>query len=126
MFYPYVPTLTVIASTNAALFVFLFLGSTLAHSHIWISFGKLENFFVSPAMHQIHHSDNPKHFDKNMGLSLSIWDRMFGTAHLTPEFEEIHFGLGEKENKEFLTLPQLIWSPFVRAFKGLFGRRATL
>ena len=52
----------------------------LQHSHMWIAFrGMLGRIFVSPAHHQVHHSDNPKHFDKNFGSCLALWDWMFGT-----------------------------------------------
>ena len=120
--YPFYPTLTVIASTNIALFAFLFFGSALGHSHVWISLGKLEKFIISPAMHQIHHSTQPKHFNKNFGLALSIWDRMFNTAHLTPAYEEIQFGLGNEDHK-FLTLNNLMLTPFKRSYRKIFRKK---
>lgn len=122
--YPYYPTLTVIASTNAILFVFLFLGSALGHSNIWVSFGAFEKVFISPSMHQIHHSNVPKHFNKNFGLALSIWDRFFGTLYLTPSYEEIEFGLGA-EDKKFQSLKNLILDPFQRSFKKLLKPNKT-
>lgn len=120
--YPFYPTITVIASTNAALFLFLFFGSALGHSNVWISFGKLEKYIISPAMHQIHHSTTPKHFNKNFGLALTIWDRMFGTAYLTPTYEEIEFGLGV-EDKKFLTLNNLIFTPFKRSYRKIIRKK---
>ncbi len=39
----------------------------------------LGRIFVSPAHHQVHHSANPKHFNKNFGSCLALWDWMFGT-----------------------------------------------
>ena len=35
--------------------------------------------FLSPSLHWIHHSDNPKHFNKNLGTVFTFWDRVFGT-----------------------------------------------
>jgi sterol desaturase/sphingolipid hydroxylase (fatty acid hydroxylase superfamily) len=36
----------------------------LQHSQIWTTFtGVLGRIFVNPAHHQIHHSDNPKHYN---------------------------------------------------------------
>ena len=38
-------------------------------------------FLVSPQAHRVHHSTNQEHYDKNYGLTFSIWDRIFGTYH---------------------------------------------
>jgi len=61
--------------TNLFSFVFLFYGANLCHSHVKLKyFNWLENIFISPLQHQIHHSTNPIHFDKNLGAKLAIWD----------------------------------------------------
>ncbi len=52
----------------------------LQHSHIWIAAtGAWGRILLSPAHHQIHHSSDPAHFNKNLGAYLSIWDWLFGT-----------------------------------------------
>jgi sterol desaturase/sphingolipid hydroxylase (fatty acid hydroxylase superfamily) len=80
-------------NANIGLVAFNLFGGTLRHSHIWFSYGpQLEKFFISPAMHQIHHSAERRHFDKNLGYHLAIWDRLAGTLHI-PEGREI-FALG--------------------------------
>ena len=61
-------------------FLFNMLGSNLRHSHVWMTFGPLERWFISPAQHQIHHSS--QHRNANLGTCLTIWDRMIGN-HLT-------------------------------------------
>ena len=38
-----------------------------------------EYVFVSPSHHRVHHASNIPYLDKNMGMALIIWDRMFGT-----------------------------------------------
>ena len=63
-----------ILGVNLFGFMFNALGANLRHSHIWLSFGRLEYLFISPAQHQIHHSKNPQHHHKNLGICLSIWD----------------------------------------------------
>jgi hypothetical protein len=35
-----------------------------------------------PAHHHVHHSANPKHFNKNFGSCLALWDWMFGTLYV--------------------------------------------
>ncbi|NRB18989.1 MAG: sterol desaturase family protein [Rhodobacteraceae bacterium] len=71
------------------------------HSHIWISFGPLlERIIISPAQHQIHHSDQPAHFNKNFGQSLALWDWMFGTLFVIRRKEQLSFGLGGVETQK--------------------------
>jgi sterol desaturase/sphingolipid hydroxylase (fatty acid hydroxylase superfamily) len=83
-----------IFSVNLFGFAFNFLGSNLRHSHIPVSFGFLENIFISPKQHQIHHSKKNQHFDKNFGVSLSIWDRILGTLVYSKEVQQkMHFGV---------------------------------
>lgn len=83
-----------VLSVNMFGFVFNFLGSNLRHSHIPIRFGFLETIFISPRQHQIHHSQNPEHFDKNFGVSLSIWDRLSGNLVYSQQTKgKLSFGL---------------------------------
>jgi sterol desaturase/sphingolipid hydroxylase (fatty acid hydroxylase superfamily) len=71
------------------------------HTHLKISFGSFVNrIILCPHYHQLHHSANPKHFDKNFGLMLSIWDRIFGTLHIPEPNESFLFGLGP-EGREY-------------------------
>jgi sterol desaturase/sphingolipid hydroxylase (fatty acid hydroxylase superfamily) len=59
--------------------------SHLQHTHLWIPFtGVWGRLFVSPAHHQIHHSDNPADYGKNLGGYLAIWDWAFGTLKVPP------------------------------------------
>ncbi|MDB5554070.1 MAG: Fatty acid hydroxylase/Sterol desaturase [Rhizobium sp.] len=82
------------------------------HSHINIRFtGVLGVLLHSPAHHQIHHSDNPKHFDRNMGYMLSIWDWMAGTLHMPRLGERITLGVG-REGEEHDSVGNAIWVPF--------------
>jgi sterol desaturase/sphingolipid hydroxylase (fatty acid hydroxylase superfamily) len=90
----------------------------LHHSHLWISFtGPVGHVILSPAHHQIHHSDNPKHFDKNFGAFLSIWDWMFGTLYM-PERrrERLVFGVGHFAPHEHTVVGGMLM-PFVAAWK---------
>lgn len=102
-----------IAGANIFLFTFNLAGGALRHSPFWISFGpRVERWVISPAMHQIHHSDKPEHYDRNMGGSLAVWDRWFGTIHI-PRGREIEgFGIGE-ETRDFRSLEVIMVRPFV-------------
>ncbi len=52
----------------------------------------------APAHHQVHHSTNPKHFDKNLGYCLSIWDWAFGTLYVPKKGEKFSYGLGHEDS----------------------------
>lgn len=51
------------------------------HSPIDIHFGPLRRLLVDNRFHRIHHSLEPRHFDKNFSVGLSLWDWAFGTAY---------------------------------------------
>lgn len=104
-----------IFGTNYAVILSNSLASNLRHSHIWFSFGPyLEYIFSSPAQHQIHHSNNPRHFDKNFTVHFSFWDWIFGTLYRTTSKEEnITYGIGAEENKNY----QTVWANMVYPFK---------
>jgi sterol desaturase/sphingolipid hydroxylase (fatty acid hydroxylase superfamily) len=53
----------------------------------------IEYLFVTPSHHRVHHASNIPYLDKNMGMVLIIWDRLFGTfAEEIPE-EKPRYGL---------------------------------
>ncbi len=39
----------------------------------------VEAVFVTPSHHRVHHASNVRYLDKNMGMVLIVWDRIFGT-----------------------------------------------
>lgn len=83
-----------IMGVNAVFMLFNFVGANLRHSHIWIDFGPvLSRVLISPAMHQIHHSIDPRHYDRNYGEVFALWDWMFGTLYVPKGREEIVFGV---------------------------------
>ena len=95
--------------------IFNSLAANLRHSHIWLSFGpRLEHIFNSPAQHQIHHSRDPRHFNHNFGINLSLWDWWFGTLYVTNhQPEPLTFGVGPKDNVRYSRLGALILRPFL-------------
>ncbi len=97
---------------GVAAFLFLSLGANLRHSHVKLKYPSwLEKFLISPYQHQIHHSNAPEHYNKNMGGKFAFWDLMFGTLIRSKEVEKVEFGLGE-EDKDYDTFAKnLIISP---------------
>lgn len=82
-----------ILGVDAFGFLFNFAAANLRHSHIWISFGRFEKLFISPAQHQMHHSVD--HANVNLGSVLSIWDGMLGTRQYAIRKVPMRFGIGE-------------------------------
>ena len=54
----------------------------------WIEF-----IFVTPSHHRVHHASNIPYLDKNMGMVLIIWDRMFGTFAEEMDNEPPKYGI---------------------------------
>jgi sterol desaturase/sphingolipid hydroxylase (fatty acid hydroxylase superfamily) len=109
--------------TNALMLAFIYTFLHLRHSQLWIpARGWLGRIVQSPAHHQIHHSTDPKHFDKNLGLCLSIWDWAFGTLYVPDRREELNFGLGA-ESHEHDGLASVLWLPVKKGLGPFFRRR---
>ncbi|TLU99292.1 sterol desaturase family protein [Dyadobacter luticola] len=51
----------------------------IVHTEHINKLGWLEYIFVTPSHHRVHHASNVQYLDKNMGMCLIIWDRIFGT-----------------------------------------------
>jgi sterol desaturase/sphingolipid hydroxylase (fatty acid hydroxylase superfamily) len=101
---------------NVFLFLFSLLGSNLRHSHVPFSYGRfLEKWFISPKQHQIHHSK--KHFNKNYGGYIAVWDRVFGTLCLSQSVKVMKFGLRNEQMKDYKSLIDLIFRPFINLVK---------
>ncbi len=110
-----------IADSNAIFVLFVHAYVHLQHTHLWIPFrGIWGRLFISPAHHQIHHSTDPAHFNKNMGSCLAIWDWMFGTLHVpSREPEKLTFGV-EQEGPALHDVHAMSWS-LVLPFIGLWS-----
>jgi sterol desaturase/sphingolipid hydroxylase (fatty acid hydroxylase superfamily) len=85
----------ILGGSNVLIFISSWLLTYLQHSHLWMSFhGNLGKLLVSPAHHQIHHSVDPQHHNRNFGSTLAIWDWLFGTLHIPAERrEQLRFGV---------------------------------
>lgn len=52
-----------------------------------------ESIFVSPSHHRVHHASNIIYLDKNMGMVLILWDKIFGTFQKELSIEKPVYGL---------------------------------
>ncbi|MCP4443279.1 MAG: sterol desaturase family protein [Aureispira sp.] len=106
----------VFLGVNVLSFGFLLFGANLRHSHVKLRYWSfLEYIFISPVQHQIHHSNNPKFFNKNMGSMFALWDWLFGTLALSKTAKNIEFGLGE-EDEQYSSFWKNIYMPFYNIF----------
>lgn len=112
--------LVTVLGVNIFVFMFNVAGSNLRHSHVAIHYWTwLERWLISPAQHQIHHSTLPRHFDRNFGAVLAIWDRIGGSLTLSEPDTELQFGLSTTADAQEQSLRTLYLRPFYEAFKGL-------
>ena len=118
------PVASTLFGLNVVTFLFYVAGYNLRHSHIWLNYPVwLSRILISPAQHQIHHSSDPKHFDRNLGLVFSFWDQLFGTHYIPREREALTFGLSREEPNPYGSLAQLYAKPFAQAWATLRASR---
>jgi len=74
----------------------------------------LRAIVVTPNMHHIHHSTDSGHYNKNFGVLLSFWDRLFGSYCALPgkEILALEYGVSGQTGPDVLKLPQLLLLPF--------------
>ena len=105
---------------NMLLVVFYVAGYNLRHSHVWLPLkGLLGRLFISPAHHQIHHSDAERHYDRNFGFIFAFWDWAAGSLYVPEKYEKLSFGLADGEHREFDSVRQLYALPFVKLLRRL-------
>lgn len=89
----------------------------LVHTQV---IGKLhpvfEYIFVTPSHHRVHHASNLRYLDKNMGMVLILWDRIFGTFQAeVPEKEDIKYGLTKQPDD--IGPVNIIFHEFIALYK---------
>ncbi len=101
-------------------FLFNLSGANLRHSNTFLSYGGvLEHLFISPAQHQLHHSEASEHHHKNYGSCLALWDWLFGTLLVARERQILHYGLGDDPAEAPRRLHQVLFSPMLQSLRAL-------
>ena len=79
----FIPSLMFQLSTVSLGYFLIFLRwyTRIYHANLKSNFGFLKHVLVTPQSHRIHHSIERRHFDKNFGVFLTVWDRLFGTLY---------------------------------------------
>ncbi|MCA6365275.1 MAG: sterol desaturase family protein [Bacteroidetes bacterium] len=65
----------------------------LIHTRFVGKLGPFEWILSTPSHHRVHHASNVPYLDKNMGMVLIIWDRLFGTFAEERDEEPVRYGL---------------------------------
>jgi len=113
-----------ILGLNIGVFAFTFLGANLRHSHIWLPYPRwLSHVLISPAQHQVHHSVDPEHYDRNFGVMFALWDWVFGTLYVPARGEQITYGLDRGEDGDYQTITNLYVVPVKKAWAVVAGGR---
>ncbi len=60
-----------------------------------------EAIFVSPAHHRVHHASNIRYLDKNLGMVLIIWDKIFGTFQEEVKEDPVKYGLTKQLSQPY-------------------------
>jgi sterol desaturase/sphingolipid hydroxylase (fatty acid hydroxylase superfamily) len=95
----------------------------LKHWQVPISYGRvLDRWLISPVHHQIHHSAEARHFGRNRGFELAMWDRLYGTLALPRQGEVFRMGLGDGSDGRWHRVWKLYFWPLWSASRRLVGR----
>ena len=90
------------------------------HSNIDIPYSlekRMRYVFLTPNLHKLHHSKDPKQVNHNFGVIFSFWDRFFGTLLSEEEQDkhEISYGVaGFTDGDQTKSLYVLLKKPFAR------------
>jgi sterol desaturase/sphingolipid hydroxylase (fatty acid hydroxylase superfamily) len=115
MFFVLDPIEALVFGINVYVLRNILMMDVVRHTHYPFSFGvALDRVMLSPHAHQLHHSVAPIHYNKNYGLMLSVWDRMFGTMIDPKVGETFEFGLGGTESREYHSLFGLYILPVIK------------
>ncbi len=86
----------------------------LRHSHMSLSYGWLEHILQSPAQHQLHHSLEREHWDRNFGLLFSFWDKLFGCFLRSVDPRTFRLGLPPAARRGYDSVLELYVTPFFK------------
>jgi sterol desaturase/sphingolipid hydroxylase (fatty acid hydroxylase superfamily) len=78
------------------LLTFFFVFPFVTHANARLRVPLLGAVVVTPAFHHWHHAADEQAHDRNFGMFLSVWDRLFGTAVESDEFPT-EYGIGPSD-----------------------------
>jgi len=81
---------------------------------------------VTPDMHRVHHSTDPRETNSNYGFSVPWWDRLLGTYVAQPAkgHERMEIGIEQFRTRRDLWLDRMLLQPLRGPAKGRAARQA--
>ena len=82
------------------------------HSNIRVPLGPFKYIFNNPQMHIWHHAEhlpNERKYGVNFGLTLSIWDYIFGTNYIPKDGRDEKLGFEDVEKFPKTFTKQAVW-----------------
>lgn len=96
----------------------------LVHTQTVKKLGWLEYIIVTPSHHRVHHGSNARYLDKNMGMFLIIWDKLFGTFQAEVDEDPVKYGL--TTNLTSHDPVNMVFHEWKNIFSDLFSKKAPL
>ena len=120
-----------ILGVHALAYIFNVSGALLRHSSVPLSYPKwIEDWLISPVQHQLHHSCEARYWDCNFGVTLALWDKVFGSLEHSPmDYKTNPTNLGVIEEGQLLTQHGFFanfFMPFYKCFTTLKFRKSGL
>ena len=118
LFFAVDPVELTVFGISAYLIRDLLMMDVVRHTNMEMSYGPwLNRIFLCPYYHQLHHSVEPRHYNRNYGLLLSVWDRLFGTLTVPEPNQHFTFGLSNNEHAEYQSLTRLHVLPLIKIYR---------
>jgi sterol desaturase/sphingolipid hydroxylase (fatty acid hydroxylase superfamily) len=67
---------------------------------------------VTPGMHRVHHSIDPRYYNRNFGQMFSFWDRLFGTYLAPAAMPATPIGVAGLEAERWQSVGGLLLTPW--------------
>lgn len=104
--------------------IFTLVVGQLGHANLYIPLGPFRYIFNGPQMHLWHHAKNlpethPNGF--NYGISLSLWDFIFGTNYWPSDDENLPVGLPDEDH-----FPEDFIGQNIVPFQRIFGKNKSV
>ena len=98
----YVPIALIGGFSIQDVFIVHFVAITIGHlnhANIGWDYGPLKYILNNPKMHIWHHSkEMPRKYGANFGISLSVWDYLFGSNYIPKDGKDIALGFEDVQN----------------------------
>ena len=117
-FISYLPVLFLCPDIPESIFfgiaIFRLLIGTFAHSNLDIDLGPFKYVLNNPKIHSWHHANDSRAINKNLGITFTFWDFIFGTGYYPKEESYPNKGLGFLNSVEYQSLWKQLLYPFHR------------